>query len=76
MPKFTIACKMALCTSPLAIVVQLVNRIAGDELESGRFHFYRGQMTEDGIMMMATYSTTWNSMAEMGLTTAETQSGD
>ena len=57
--------------SALAIVAQFVNTIAGNALESGRFHFYRGQMTEDGIFMMAAYSTTWNTMVEMGLTTAE-----
>jgi hypothetical protein len=51
---------------PYDIIIQFVTNAAGDELESGNYHFYRGQLTDLGKCLWGHFIQGWKHTAAVG----------
>jgi hypothetical protein len=52
--------------NPYDLIGQFVTNAAGDELESGNYHFYRGQLTDLGKCLWQYYIQGWKHIAAVG----------
>jgi hypothetical protein len=52
--------------TPHHLIIQFVANAAGDEIESGRYHFYRGKLTDEGRRLFGNYANAWKEIAALG----------
>ncbi|MDA7881443.1 hypothetical protein N9A94_03985 [Akkermansiaceae bacterium] len=57
--------------TPRDVARQFSCNVAGDQLEGGRHHIYRGTLTDAGRLLLSFYSTCWWEDAERGFTTED-----
>lgn len=58
--------------SPEQMAANLFANQAGDDLEAGRHHLYRGTLTPTGQALLKFYRVHWNAMADAGVVTHDT----